>query len=92
VQRPLDGVWATAPYLHNGSVRTLADLLTPAPGGFSVGVADFDTAAVGYVSAGVPFDPGTLGDGHGSSAGGHPWGTELQPDEKTALLEYLKSL
>ena len=29
VARPLEGIWATAPYLHNGSVPTLDDLLKP---------------------------------------------------------------
>jgi cytochrome c peroxidase len=40
--RPLDGIWATAPYLHNGSVPTLYDLLTPPdqrPASFNVGNA-----------------------------------------------------
>jgi mono/diheme cytochrome c family protein len=43
--RPLDGVWATAPFLHNGSVPTLYDLLLPAdrrPKTFRVGTRQFD--------------------------------------------------
>lgn len=48
--RPLDGVWATAPYLHNGSVPTLHDMLTPQhdrPTIFCVGSGEFDPVNVG---------------------------------------------
>ena len=48
--RPLDGVWATAPYLHNGSVPTLDDLLQPQalrPPVFCVGPVEFDPVKVG---------------------------------------------
>jgi hypothetical protein len=48
--RPLDGVWATAPYLHNGSVPTLTDMLTPQherPQIFCIGSREFDPAYVG---------------------------------------------
>lgn len=51
--RPLTGIWATAPYLHNGSVPTLYDLLLPAeerPTKFVVGTREFDTVRVGYVT------------------------------------------
>ncbi len=43
--RPLPGIWATAPFLHNGSVRTLAELMTPAAEReteFTVGSTAFD--------------------------------------------------
>jgi hypothetical protein len=48
--RPLDGVWATAPYLHNGSVPTLHHMLVPQkdrPKAFCVGNRQFDPGAVG---------------------------------------------
>lgn len=48
--RPLDGVWATAPYLHNGSVPSLDDMLTPQadrPQAFCVGPVEFDPERVG---------------------------------------------
>ncbi|MGR9235055.1 di-heme-cytochrome C peroxidase (plasmid) [Rhizobium leguminosarum] len=51
--RPLDGVWATAPYLHNGSVPTLDDLLSPQwdrPKAFCVGPMQFDTKRVGLMT------------------------------------------
>jgi hypothetical protein len=54
--RPLNGVWATAPYLHNGSVPSLYWMLTPAaqrPKQFCIGARDFDPQQVGYrVAAG----------------------------------------
>lgn len=49
--RPLDGVWATPPFLHNGSVPTLDDLLRPAaerPEVFYTGSTRFDPVKVGY--------------------------------------------
>jgi cytochrome c5 len=49
--RPLSGVWATAPYLHNGSVPSLYWLLKPAaerPTKFCIGARDFDPEQVGY--------------------------------------------
>jgi hypothetical protein len=53
--RSLNGIWATAPYLHNGSVPTLWDLLLPAdqrPKSFEVGAREFDPEKVGFKSAG----------------------------------------
>jgi hypothetical protein len=50
--RPLTGVWATGPFLHNGSVPTLYDLLLPPaqrPTRFSVGTREFDPERVGLV-------------------------------------------
>jgi hypothetical protein len=54
--RPLNGVWATAPYLHNGSVPSLYWLLSPAaerPKEFCMGLRDFDPHEVGFL---VPTD------------------------------------
>ncbi|MGY4319201.1 di-heme-cytochrome C peroxidase [Bradyrhizobium sp. JR3.5] len=51
--RPLDGVWATAPYLHNGSVPTLKDMLLPQsqrPSSFCVGSREFDPVHVGLIT------------------------------------------
>lgn len=55
--RPLEGVWATPPYLHNGSVPTLYDLLSPAdkrPRQFYVGRREYDAKRVGYLTALTP--------------------------------------
>ena len=92
--RPLDGIWATAPYLHNGSVPTLHDLLLPAaarPKTFSVGRREFDPEKVGYVSDGqIPFVLDTAMTGNSNR--GHEYGTTLSETDRAALLEYLKTL
>lgn len=89
---PLDGIWARAPYLHNGSVPTLAALLSPPenrPKVFIRGCSEFDPNAVGYACrTGVRFDTRLNGNGNG----GHLWGTELNASDKAALLAYLRSL
>jgi len=56
--RPLEGVWATPPFLHNGSVPNLYQMLLPPEqrsARFFVGRRDFDPKYVGYISA--PADP-----------------------------------
>ena len=96
--RPLDGIWATAPYLHNGSVPTLYDLLLPAanrPASFNVGTREYDPAKVGYVSA-----PNAPGNGftfdtklRGNSNIGHDYRVgELTEEQRWALVEYMKTL
>jgi hypothetical protein len=95
---PLDGVWLTAPYLHNGSVPTLADLLEPIPARptkFWRGYDVYDPVRVGFVTAGP--EAARIGTSldvslPGNSNAGHTYGTDLAPDEKRALLEYLKTL
>ncbi|PTL79362.1 cytochrome c [Vitiosangium sp. GDMCC 1.1324] len=96
VSRRLTGIWATAPYLHNGSVPTLWDLLLPVsarPSRFAVGQQDYDPEKVGYFTevSGKPrfiFDVSMPGNGNG----GHEYGTDLSDEEKRDLLEYMKSL
>jgi hypothetical protein len=96
--RPLNGVWASAPYLHNGSVPTVWDLLHhPAerPARFYVGSRQFDPVRLGLRSVaeeGGPrlFDYDTTV--RGNSSAGHPYGTQLTDDEKRQLIEYLKTL
>lgn len=49
--RPLNGIWATAPYLHNGSVPSLYWLLKPQherPTSFCMGRRDYDPVTVGF--------------------------------------------
>ena len=97
--RVMQGIWAAAPYLHNGSVPTLADLLKPAaerPASFMVGPA-YDPDAVGLAKVQTKFNYTlTTTDcsdrNSGNSRCGHDYGTTLRPDEKRALLEYLKQL
>jgi hypothetical protein len=92
--RPLNGIWATAPYLHNGSVPSLHDLLLPPaqrPKTFSVGRLEFDPKKVGRLSDGrVPFVFDTTVTGNSNR--GHEYGTDLGEDERWALVEYLKTL
>jgi hypothetical protein len=89
---PLDGIFASSPYFHNGSVRTLWDLLTPPaerPKTFRTGSSEFDVEGVGLRSDGrFLYDTAEPGKGNG----GHLSGTDLSRDKKAALVEYLKSL
>ncbi len=93
--RPLNGIWATAPYLHNGSVRTLSMLLTESAlreKSFWKGTREFDPKNVGFKSkksaAAQWFDatqPGNLNSGH-------DYGTSFSQREKSDLIEFLKTL
>lgn len=96
--RVLQGIWATAPYLHNGSVPTLEDLLNPAakrPKSFKIG-PDYDIQKVGMAAEQTKFGDQTLSivpeRNSGNSNVGHEFGTTLSDDDKKALLEYLKTL
>ena len=93
---PLDGCWLRAPYLHNGSVPTLRDLLQPAaarPVRFYRGSDVYDPVNMGFQStapgAGESLYDTTL---PGNSNAGHEYGTELPAGQKAELLEFLKTL
>jgi mono/diheme cytochrome c family protein len=94
----LDGIWLRAPYLHNGSVPTLRDLLQPAeqrPKVFWRGYDVYDPVAVGFVSQGAEAQRvGTKLDVSSKSGSnqGHEFGTNLPAGDKDALIEYLKTL
>ncbi len=92
--RPLNGIWATAPYIHNGSVPTLYDLLLPPasrPAKFTLGRREYDPKKVGYVSEGdEPFVVDTSVTGNGN--GGHEYGVTLSDEDRWAVVEYLKTL
>ena len=93
--RPLSGIWASAPYLHNGSVPTLAELLKPPAERvprFWVGGREFDPVAVGNEHGEGPHRSLLDTSLPGNSNAGHAFGTALSPEEKTDLLEYLKTL
>jgi hypothetical protein len=96
--RALHGIWATAPYLHNGSVPNLWELLTPArerKKTFMVGSRVFDPKNVGYMTDRSPFQNGTFvadpDNANGNGNGGHEYGTNLTAEERWALIEYLKT-
>jgi hypothetical protein len=88
----LNGVWARSPYLHNGSVRTMKELLTePTQRAktFRRGSRLFDENEMGYTDGGAYlFNTATTGN----SNSGHDYGTKLSPEEKHDLIEYLKML
>jgi mono/diheme cytochrome c family protein len=93
--RPLNGVWATAPYLHNGSVPSLWALLQPAasrPRKFYVGSRDFDPRQVGLASDKTDGSFELDVSVPGNSNQGHEYGTDLPDDDKWSLVEYLKTL
>ncbi len=94
---PLDGVWLRGPYLHNGSVPSLRDLLEPPenrPEVFYRGYDVFDRERVGFISTVAQengrafFRYDTRLPGNGNQ--GHLYGLALTGDEKDALVEYLK--
>jgi mono/diheme cytochrome c family protein len=98
---PLDGIWARAPYLHNGSVPTLRDLMEPQakrPKVFYRGSNLYDWTRVGFVSdipkegndAYFAFDTSVESN---SNAGhdGEEFGTALPDESKDAIVEYMKT-
>jgi hypothetical protein len=98
---PLDGIWLRAPYLHNGSVPTLRELLDPTENRrrlFYRGYDVFDRKRVGFI-ADVPEEKGrkffrydTQLPGNGNFGHeGKEYGTELAPEAKDAIVEYMKS-
>ena len=95
----LDGIWLRSPYLHNGSVPTLRDLLKKPearPKSFYRGYDVYDQENIGYVST-VPAENGKEfflydTDLPSNYNTGHLYGTDLDSQDKDALLEYLKTL
>jgi hypothetical protein len=91
--RSLNGIWATAPYLHNGSVPNLWELMKPSAQRvqqFHVGSRQYDAVNVGFDTA----SGASLFDTRlpGNSNAGHDFGTNLSDEQKWALIEYMKSL
>lgn len=103
VAPPLDGLWASAPYLHNGSVPTLWHLLTPdaRPETFELGGHMLDFTRMGlllengrYPADYEPFSQPVILDTTQPGLGnqGHDFGATLSDGEKAALIEFLKQL
>lgn len=93
--RPLDGVWATAPYMHNGSVPNLYEMLLPVAdrsATFKMGTIAIDPVKVGVDSKAPEstfvFD--TTKPGNRNT--GHEFGASLTDSQRWQLLEYLKTL
>ena len=98
--RPLDGVWATSPYLHNGSVRSLHQLLLPQrqrEKSFQTGGRDFDPIEVGFRSSVLPLVKGsrqafTLNTLKAENSRlGHDFGGSFTDRERRAVIEYMKT-
>ncbi|SDH80788.1 di-heme-cytochrome C peroxidase [Pseudomonas panipatensis] len=103
--RPLDGIWATPPFLHNGSVPNLFELLSPVDereSQFYVGSFDYDPTFAGYRTGKFPGGFLYRTSVTGNSNRGHEFrdgcrrdgviGRALSPEERWALVEYLKVL
>jgi hypothetical protein len=105
---PLDGIWATAPYFHNGSVPTLYDVLNSKTRpklftrSFKTGEPDYDKIKIGWKVQVLETSPKT-GNAYerrriydttqpGRGNMGHTFGDELTDDERRAVVEYLKTL
>jgi hypothetical protein len=93
--RPLNGVAFTAPYLHNGSVASIYELLLPTAERlkmFYVGSKRFDPVQLGFSTKREPntvlLDTTALGNGNS----GHEFGTDLSHDDRMAVIEYIKTL
>lgn len=105
---PLDGVWATAPYLHNGSVPTLYDMLNSKTRpklftrSYRTDEASYDKAKVGWKvqlldeapKDATPYERRRVYDTTQPGRGnqGHTFGDDLTEAERWAVVEYLKSL
>jgi hypothetical protein len=101
--RPLHGIWATPPFLHNGSVPTVYDLLLPEeqrPARFYTGAVEFDAVRLGLDRTEAPpgaflFDttiPGNRNVGHQfrDDGGAGVIGPALSDAQRFAIIEYLK--
>ncbi len=103
--RPLNGIWATPPFLHNGSIPTIHALLSPMserPTQFYLGDREYDPVNIGY--RGNPIPGASLLDTakSGNHNTGHLFTNEtnaagkigrgLTETERMALIEYLKTL
>ncbi|HZZ76911.1 MAG TPA: hypothetical protein VFE62_00245 [Gemmataceae bacterium] len=105
---PLDGIWATAPYLHNGSVPTLYDVLNSKSRpklftrSYRTGETDYDKIKVGWKVQTLDAVPATKSAYEqrkfydttqpGRGNQGHTFGDHLTDAERYAIVEYLKTL
>lgn len=95
--RPLDGIWATAPYFHNGSVPNLWETVLP-PSRRSVtwrlGDTTFDPKNVGYITTETPYNDQTFDTRlPGNSNAGHDYlPAEMSDEDRWAIVEYMKTL
>jgi mono/diheme cytochrome c family protein len=104
---PLDGIWATAPFLHNGAVPSIAVLLDskkrPAVWRRTdLQSTSFDEGALGWMWEEVPYSQEDAPEderkmiydtSHWSQSNvGHTYGDDLSEAQRRAVIEYLKTL
>ncbi len=104
---PLDGIWATAPFLHNGSVPTLAQVLDSSTRPETWRRVDYDSTNFDQDTVGWPHEVLGFSQAEAPEAdqpdiydttlwsqsnGGHTYGDGLRDRQRRALLEYLKTL
>lgn len=93
---PLAGIWTSPPYLHNGSVASLYELLPPASeraiSFFLGGRRDYDPDDFGFARDEIrgSFELDSAIDGNHNT--GHEYGVDLSETDKRDLIEYLKTL
>ncbi|MBX7105828.1 MAG: c-type cytochrome [Gemmataceae bacterium] len=105
---PLNGIWATAPYFHNGSVPTVYDVLNSETRpkrftrSFGTGESDYDFMKMGWKT--TPSDPPDARlpvirqrrvfdtSRPGQGNSGHSFGDCLTDPERMAIIEYMKTL
>lgn len=102
--QPLDGIWASAPYFHNGAAPTLWAVMNPGerPAVWKRTVDGYDQQRVGLEVEVLDAVPPGLSSRierqyydtsiPGNSAAGHDYPAELTTAEKWAVIEYLKTL
>ena len=102
---PLDGVWASAPYFHNGSVPTLWHVLNPdkRPTIWRRVAEPMDQERIGLIVEELKEMPADIKSSYerqqffdtrsfGKSSAGHDFPAELDTQQRRAVLEYLKTL
>ena len=107
VAPPLDGVWATAPYLHNGSIPSLLGVILPRhrPQYWRRDYTDYQ---INEVDGGLVFETSPIGHSDIASVStrievydttlvgygnqGHDFGAHLSDDDALLIVEYYKSL
>ena len=103
--RPHNGIWATPPYLHNGSVPSVYDLLSPVserPKHFYLGSKEYDPVHLGIDTVPLKGAKEFRTDKPGNSNAGHEFndgllgngriGRKLSDEERMEIIEYLKTL
>jgi cytochrome c5 len=107
VAPPLDGIWATAPYFHNGSVPTVEAVLNsaarPKYWTRTFDDTDLDLTRLGWNISVVEYGKAGAADANeakrlyatdelGYGNGGHVYGDVFTPEQRAAVIEYLKTL